>query len=129
MKLLHAFAFVLTFALTGATHAGALYQGTCWPSASAATDVFYSHQPSADTAGSTSYRMAYVSAASVWYRNIYSRSGSGEWLLQHSQQLPDRYFPECNPAQSFLDGVTVGWGVGSVLIAVAAVALMRRAAK
>ena len=110
---------------------GALFNGTCYNSLNEATHAYWTSVPASITAGANSFliHVRYEPTTEKWMTYHYGKANPGLWTYQGNGQLPTLSLPECDPAESFLDGVTVGWGVGSVLIAVAALMMMKRAAR
>lgn len=131
MNCQHVLAFALTLALTGAAHAGAFYKGVCYENAAYATDALYSDVPPTFVAGPTEYMQTFYKLPSgAWQSLSFSKAPTAtSWTFQAQANLPVHSFATCDPSTGFLDGVTVGWGVASVLAAVGALAFMKRAAR
>lgn len=130
-KALHALLFVLTCALTGTVHAGALYNGICYSANSEAQDAFYSSSSPWHMMQSNnqSYMQRFEFVSGVWRSRFYLYNAQNNMVLATDYVVPAFTFPSCNPSQSFLDGVTIGWGVASAFVAAAVIAHMRKAAK
>lgn len=112
-------------ALTGAIHGQ-----KCYPSQGEALDAYYSQLAPAQTPGATSYVLEYVkSAGGVWQLKSYSVSSTGVWTTRSTTNAPVVTFPACDPSQSFVDGVTVGWGIATAMILVSAMVLLKRGAR
>ena len=108
--------------------AGAVLGSVCYQSADAAIDAFYSGSAPSLTSGATSYLTEFVKESGVWLVKNWSINSSGTHTLVYSTAAVVPTFPECDPAESFLDGVSVGWGIAAALVAVGCFKLMQRAA-
>jgi hypothetical protein len=108
---------------------GGILGGRCYPSQVDTLDAYYSAMSAAQTPGSTSYVNEFVKESGVWKIKGYSVDTSGVWTLRYATNAPVPVFTACDPAQSFTDGVTVGWGIATALVVVSAVTLMKRAAR
>jgi hypothetical protein len=129
MKTLHALLFVLTCALTGTVHAGYYFNGICHASHQEATWSYYdATAPSVYAQPGVNLMHEFAKVNGVVKSQWYQLSG-GSWVLDSSADVPVKDFPYCDPAESFVDGMIVGWGVASVFVAAAAIALMQKAAK
>lgn len=89
--------------------------------------------PSSSVSGSSVYEVFFQLAS------VYSEPSPSGWVrvVQKSSlygipqgtvivQLDAVAFPSCNYSEPFTDGMALGWLVGSVLVAVAAIKYMRR---
>lgn len=106
---------------------GSFFDGKCYSSNSVAADAFFSAKEPAYTAGSTSYQSWFEKVGSVWQikRQSIASNGAITNLTASTATVPT--FTTCNQSQDFLDGVTIGWGVASAMIVVAAIKMMQRA--
>lgn len=105
---------------------GAISGDRCYSSPVEAVDAYYSGMAPAQTPGSTTYVLEYVKTGAVWYAKQYSVSSTGVWTTRSTTAAPVPTFPACDPSEKFLDGVTMGWGVASAMVMVAAVMVARR---
>jgi hypothetical protein len=96
--------------------AGAILGGKCFPSQSAALDAYYGAMAPTSQPGTSTYFNAFVKDAGVWKLNQYNVSAGGSWALLSTSAAPVPTFPDCDPAQSFLDGATLGWGVALCIV-------------
>lgn len=115
---------------------GYLVGTSCFIDLPSAHDAWFSTlPPSSFSQGSYLYESIYLpdsvvgrSSPSGWSRQTteYPLSGGSSTSVTF-YDLPSPAFPSCDPAQNFIDGLTVGWGVASALVAVAAIKMMQRA--
>lgn len=116
MKTLRALLFVLTCALTGTVHAGALHGGTCFDTQAQAADAFYtSAPPQSYLINSSDYMRTFVYEATGWKTKFYVLSG-GQWQLQLTANAPVVTFPSCDPLEKFKDSMQLAWLVGACLL-------------
>lgn len=108
---------------------GALYGNRCHASPADAIDAYYGGVPPQITTGSTGYATAFEKIAGEWHSVGYSIDAAGLWSQRYSTLAPVPAFPVCDPAEGFKDGLIVGWGIASALIAVAALMLSKRGAR
>lgn len=106
---------------------GAVLDNKCFSSQAEALDVFYTRAAPAQTPGSTSYVNEFVKSGTVWQMKQYSVSSTGVWTTLSTTAAPVITFPSCDPSASFMDGLTIGWGVAAAMVAAASLALMKRA--
>lgn len=106
---------------------GALLGGRCFASQGEALDAFYSGSNPAFTSGATSYLSEYVKVSGVWKIQRYSISSTGTVTTLTASNAPVITFPACDTATYFLDGMTIGWGIATAMILVAAVKFLERA--
>lgn len=108
---------------------GAIYGQKCFNTPDLAVDAYYSNVAPAQTPGATTYVIEFVKTGAVWYQKSYSVSSTGVWTTRSTTAAPVPTFPACDPSEKFLDGVTIGWGIGSAMIAVAALMFIKRGAR
>lgn len=107
---------------------GSFYDGKCYTTNSEAADAFFSSKEPSYTAGSTSYQSWYEkSVGGVWQikRQSIASGGAITNLTTSNATVPT--FTACDPSADFMDGVTIGWGVASAMVLVAAIKMMQRA--
>jgi hypothetical protein len=105
---------------------GAVYGDRCFSTPAEAVDAYYSVAAPALTSGSTSFLTQWVKDSGVWWAKSWSLDSSGVATLRYNIPAPVPTFQACDPAQTFLDGVEVGWGIAAAVIMAACVMLMRR---
>jgi len=105
---------------------GALVGATCYVSQDAAQDAYYSAAAPSQTPGGTSYLSEFVKVAGVWKVRRYQISSAGDVSMLSDAAAPAIVFPPCDPAGTFKDGMTVGWGVVAAMIAAWGVVSLRR---
>lgn len=107
----------------------------CYGDQQDAIDAYYSSiARHAQASGSNTVETYYQSCVSCgytsnWRRIVETFDSSGVQLSAVATEALVPTFPACDPAQNFLDGMTVGWGIGSAMLLVAAVMFMKRAAR
>ena len=111
---------------------GSIVQGQCFIASQDAYDLFYGTIPVFQSSNlvSTFLVSHFKSAAPItgWSKLVeeYPLAG-GALIASNTTNAPAVIFPTCDPVENFTDGVTVGWGIGSALILVAAIKLMKKA--
>ena len=105
---------------------GSLFQTKCYSSNSEAADVYYSSQPIVVVPGETMYMAQYSKVGTNWNVAQYTKTGTSNWTLQSTKPVPFPAFPECNPSESFNDGMVIGWGIAAAMIAVWSVTHIRK---
>lgn len=105
---------------------GALVGSVCYLSQDAAADAYYSAVAPSQTPGGTTYLSEFVKVSGVWKLRRYQVSSAGDVSMLTDAVAPAITFPTCDPAGSFKDGMTVGWGVVAAMIAAWAVVTVRR---
>jgi hypothetical protein len=95
---------------------GALFQGRCYASVSDAASAYYSGAGPVVSAGSPPMLSTVEKDAAGWV--LVTRQGGA---VVSSVAAPNVQFAECDPGQSVVDGVTLGFLVAGVWIAVWAV--------
>lgn len=108
---------------------GAILGVKCYPSNAEALDAYYSGIAPAQTPGTTTYVLEYVKTGAVWQQKSYSISSTGVWTTRSTTNAPVITFPTCDPSISFFDGMALGWGIVSAMIAVAALMFIKRGAR
>ena len=100
---------------------GSLVGSYCYASSAEALDGYYSASEPVHTAGSTSYLSYYEKISGVWSILRQSIETDGTVTNLTTVVAPIPTFPTCDPASNFLDGMTLGWGIASAMIAAYAV--------
>jgi len=101
----------------------------CVDSIDAAKDIYYSAIPPFEYLANTS-NMAlnqFTKVGSSWKLQRYSIStSSGMQTLNYSVDPPAIVFGSCNPSDNFFDGMTLGWGVASAMVAAWGIAFLAK---
>jgi len=105
---------------------GAAFQGRCYAYAGQAADAYFSAQSVGVVSGATSYATEFSKVSGVWKTNAYSIDGSGVWSARYSTDAQVPIFPVCDTAESFNDGMLLGWGIAGAMVCTWAIAHMRR---
>ncbi|BCB27292.1 hypothetical protein SKTS_21780 [Sulfurimicrobium lacus] len=105
---------------------GALFNGMCYPSQSAAADAFYSTAAPATLPGSTSYTGFYRLIAGQWNYTQTTYNSSGVATNGWNVVVNSPTFPTCDTLQNLNDGLTLGWLIASVWAGVWAFKAMRK---
>jgi hypothetical protein len=108
---------------------GAQFQSKCFSTNAVAVDAYYSAALPSYTAGATSYLSEFVNVGGVWKIDRKSISSTGVITNLTQSNAPIPTFPSCDEAAPFVDGVTVGWGIATVIVAAWAAAQVRRVAR
>ena len=108
---------------------GAWNDGFCYQSQEAAVDAYYGSTPPSVQPGSAVYYSITVKKPQGWALDTYRVYSGGTSVLQTSSLLPVPVFDSCDPSESFNDGMAVGWGVASAMIAVGALMMIKRATR
>lgn len=108
---------------------GHLVNGRCFSTLDAATDSFYSVAGMKVYAATTSYEHYFYKSAGVWRHKSNTLTSTGTRNQRYDIVAPVPAFPACDPAASFFDGISIGWGIAAAMIAASSFALMRRAAR
>lgn len=106
---------------------GAYFSGTCYASQGAALDAYYGESPLALSGNGTALR--FEKQAGMWQVIGYHVEANGSLTYQSTTAAPVQTFPDCDPSESFFDGVTIGWGIATAMVLAAAVARMRQGAR
>lgn len=103
---------------------GSLYNNHCYENSQDATNAFFT--ASAPTIGPGNPAYLY---------NVFQWAGDSEWYVRKQNLTTGTYvdywasppsFPACDPSETFVDGVIVGWGVVGALVIGWAAHLMKR---
>lgn len=105
---------------------GALVGGRCFASQDAAADAYYSGAAPSQTPGATSYLSEFVKVSGAWKLRRYQVDNTGAVAMLSESAVPPMAFATCDPAESFKDGLTVGWGVVAAMVIAWGVAVVRR---
>lgn len=105
---------------------GAILGSRCYSSQAEALDVLYSGIAPALSAGATGYVLDYAKISGVWHQRSHSVTEGGAWVLRSMSPVPTADLPACDPLEKFFDGLLLGWGLATVLVAVAAVTFIKR---
>jgi hypothetical protein len=108
---------------------GALFNSKCYSTNAEAVDALYSSALPAYTAGATSYLQEFVKVSGVWKIDRKSISSTGVVTNLTQSNAPVPVYPVCDESQPFADGVTVGWGIATIIVAAWAAAQIRKAAR
>lgn len=109
---------------------GQFYKGTCYSTVADLESVYFTSAPrSSWNEGVTwTFVQYYQLNGSQWQlqtdRYTYPGSGVPNSVATVDVSVPS--MPYCDPSESFTDGAVLGWGVGSALVAVAALKLIQR---
>ena len=106
---------------------GAVFDGLCYQSSQEAQDAYYS----------SAAPFSYVDQNGTPFTFQYEKRGP-DWILLKYQDMAvvgKSYvsmidgFSSCDPAESFNDGLSIGWAISLTIIIIASFKLMQRAAK
>lgn len=100
---------------------GAAFNRICYASNEDAADAFFLSAVPAVTSGPTAYVSWFHKSGSQWLFSTQAFPGS---LTSSAAVVP--VFPSCDPAEAFLDGHLVGWGVATAIIAAWLIKNLRR---
>lgn len=108
---------------------GALYNGKCYDTNAQAADAYFLGSVPAFSSGSTSYVSWYEKVSGVWQikRQSIASNGTITTLTASTATVPT--FPTCDTVQNFTDGVTVGWGIATVMVTAWCLAQVRKQAR
>lgn len=96
---------------------GYLARGQCFSTASDAADAHFSGQGPSYTAGDTSYQSWFEKVSGVWMIKRQSISSAGAVTNLTSSAVTVPSFPMCDELMQFNDGILVGWGIATVMVA------------
>lgn len=96
--------------------AGFEFQGRCHASAADAVDAYYTAAVPQIVSGTVSYATTFTKVGAVWKAQGYSIDAAGLWTLRYETLAPEPAFPDCDTAESFQDGMTVGWGIAAAML-------------
>lgn len=100
---------------------GSLVGTICYQSADLALDAYYAARGPSYTSGETSYLSYFEKAGSDWMIVRKSIASDGELTTLSSVVAPVVTFPDCNPSEQFLDGMTLGWSIAAAMVAAYAI--------
>lgn len=109
---------------------GALFNGQCFTTNALAADAFFLSKASSYTPGTTSYHSWFEkTTGGVWQikRQSIASNGTITNLTASNATVPT--FPACTETESFTDGITVGWGIATVIVAAWCFAQVRKTAR
>lgn len=92
--------------------AGHIVAGQCVDVA-VSLDAYYGTAHPAQTAGSPAYISTFSKTAAGWNQDTYQNG-----TLISSVAAPVPTFSNCDTTANFFDGMTLGWGVAAVMVAV-----------
>jgi hypothetical protein len=105
---------------------GALFNGQCFGTNSEAADAFFTSQGPSYTAGATSYQSWYEKST-VWQIKRQSIASNGAITNLATSNATVPAFPDCDVNANFNDGMLLGWGIASAMVAAFAVKFLSRA--
>lgn len=105
---------------------GYAYSGRCFSTVDDVTDAYFTGRPVEVTSGATSYATEFSKSGGVWESKGYSIDAAGVWTLRYTSAASVPSFPSCDPAESFNDGLILGWGIAFAMVAAWAISHMRR---
>lgn len=106
---------------------GAEFRGQCYISIAEAADAYFTGLPVQVVSGATSYATEFSKLGAVWQSKGYSISSTGVWTTRYTSTAVIPNFPVCDTAESFNDGLLLGWGIAAAMVMAWAVSHMRRA--
>lgn len=108
---------------------GYLYGSKCFASVSDAADAFFQGGSPSFSSGSTSYLSWFEKVSGVWQikRQSIASNGVITTLSESVATVPN--FPTCDTTESFADGMTVGWGVATVMVIAWCFMMVRKVAR
>jgi len=106
---------------------GSLLGSICYATSTEATDAYYSGKDPSYTAGTISYLSYFEKPSGTWEIVRKSIDSNGTITGLTSVTAPSLTFPTCDQSTSFIDGVTIGWGILAAMVAAYAFKLMQRA--
>jgi hypothetical protein len=108
------------------------YDGKCYASAEKLNAAIFGSVPpqvSHAADGSTMLTWFATTNGVNWSMNTYRTPAAGGGSAQTWSESAGSYWglvPECNPAEGFTDGITVGWGIAAAIILAASLRLLKR---
>lgn len=105
---------------------GAAYKNHCYSTQAQALDAYYSAAPVFLTAGDTDYLSQISKIEGNWYVVRYTIN-SGVTSAPSASFAPSPIFPDCEPLEAYLDGVTIGWGLAAAMIGAAMFRIIQKA--
>ena len=104
---------------------GAVLEGRCLASQGDAIDAYYSKSAPVLSAGDPAYMSQFVKESGGWLQKTYSINSSVKTLIS-TVAAPVPAFDACDPAESFFDGITVGWGIATALILASCITFIKK---
>ncbi len=108
---------------------GSLVGSHCFASNSDAVDAWFSQQGDSFTSDVTSFHSWFEKVGGVWNIKRESISSSGVVTSLTSSVATVPTFPSCNETERFTDGVTLGWGIATVMVMAWCFSMVRRQAR
>jgi hypothetical protein len=105
---------------------GALVGGRCFSSQDAAADAYYSSAAPSQNPGGTTYLSEFVKVSGAWKLRRYQVEANGGVAMLSDATLPATSFAVCDPAESFKDGMAVGWGLVAAMVCAWGLVVLRR---
>jgi hypothetical protein len=102
------------------------FQGRCYSSTVDAADAYFTGLPVQIVSGATSYATEFTKSAAVWQSKGYSISSTGVWTTRYTSTAVVPIFPICDTAESFNDGLLLGWGIATAMVLAWAISHLRR---
>lgn len=106
---------------------GALVGGRCYVDSGVAADAYYSAAAPSQLVGATTYLSQFVKVSGAWVLRRYQVAPDGSLGQMADAMVPVVAFPDCDPYESFKDGMTMGWGVVGAMAIAWGVMYLRRA--
>lgn len=95
---------------------GAFVGNVCYSTSAQALDAYYSAKAPDYTAGEVSYLAYPFKDGATWKIQRVSIAADGTETMLAAITAPDPGFPSCDPAESFIDGMTIGWMIAAAMI-------------
>lgn len=110
---------------------GALWNGQCYENDATAMSAYMSAKTFDALPGTTTYLNQFVwdDATATWRHKTYTVGTNGLWTLKTNVGVPTVNFPDCDPVEKFTDGMTIGWGIATVMVAAYCYNLVRKSAR
>lgn len=106
---------------------GYFVRGQCWQTLDQAKDGYFSTTGPFYVAGSTSYHAWFEKVGAVWQLKRQSISSAGAITNLTTTNATVPAFAACDETQNFSDGMLLGWGVASAMVAVWCIRFLTRA--
>jgi hypothetical protein len=100
---------------------GSLLGSVCYQTSAEALDAYYSGKEPAFTPGAISYLSYFEKVDGDWTIIRESIETDGTVTSLSSAVAPVVTFPACDPAESFLDGMAIGWLIATAMVAAFAI--------
>lgn len=108
------------------TITASLVNGVCYNDVQSAIDAYFSAQPSALLPGNNSILNLYQNVSGVWKMTQYQIDKFGVSTLQYSTNAVVPVFADCDATESFFDGMAIGWGVVSAMVAALSIMFIKK---